>query len=268
MTDIQAVFCDLDGTLLNNDHKVSEYNQRAIKALWEQKNIPFYVATGRGMNSIKNLGGFNVNSLTVCFNGAIVKDYGSGDILQNNGILQKDNQEIIDIAKRYDLTCVWYHGNDVFCNKDDELCAGYFAIAGIKPIFDEIANFKNKPFIKVIMKWHNEDVLDEIRDYITEAKHLDLWGTYSLPNSLEVLNKKANKGEGVTFIANHFGYDIKKCMAFGDNANDEPMLSKVGHGVVMANGRPTTVAQYAHKAQANIHDGVGRYLNEYFNLNL
>ncbi len=267
--DIQAVFCDLDGTLLNNEHKVSAYNQRAIKALWEQKNIPFYVATGRGMKSVSHIiKGLSVNSLTACFNGAVIKDYSNGTILQNNMIALEDNREIIDIAKRHDLTCVWYHEDEVFCNKNDKLCADYFFVAGIEPIFDDMENFVDKPMIKVIMKWHNEDILDDIRDYITAADHLNLWGTYSLPNSLEVLNKKANKGEAVAFMAKHFGFDLQYCMAFGDNANDEPMLNNVGHGVVMSNGRPSTVEKYSRKAISNQEEGVGRYLNDYFDLNL
>ncbi len=269
MANIQAVFCDLDGTLLNNQHKISDYNQKAIKTLAEQKNIPFYVVTGRGVNGVENnIKGLELKSLTGYFNGAIIKDYSTGKILKNNNILCKDNIELIDIVKRYDFTCMWYHDNDVFCNKDNKLSADYFGVAGLKPHMDDIANYADKPLIKVIMKWHNEDVLDEVKDYITAAEHLDLWGTYSLPNSLEVLNKKANKGEAVAFIAEHLGYDIKHCMAFGDNANDEPMLDKVGYGIVMKNGRRSTVAKYSQQAEDNNENGVGQYLNEYFSLNL
>ena len=38
--------CDLDGTLLNNDHKISIENIKAIKAL-EEKGIKFIIATCR-----------------------------------------------------------------------------------------------------------------------------------------------------------------------------------------------------------------------------
>ncbi len=269
MTNIKAVFCDLDGTLLNAEHQISDYNQKAIKALEEQKNIPFYVVTGRGPQSVEGkIEGLAFNSLAGYFNGAIVKDYKTGQILKESFIPRKDNREIIDIALRYDFTCMWYHKDHVFCNKDDRLAADYFGISGLKPVIDDMEDYTDKPLIKIIMKWHEEKLLDEVKDYITEAKHLDLWGTYSLKNSLEVLNKKANKGEAVAFMANHFGYDIKQCMAFGDNANDEPMLNRVGHSVVMQNGRPSTVAKYNRRAQTNDEDGVGRYLNEYFSLNL
>lgn len=266
MADIQAIFCDLDGTFLNSNHEVSDYNQRAVKALMAEKNIPFYVVTGRGMPAIDSIKSLKVDDLTGCFNGAVIKDYKTGKILKSYPIAPKDNKEIITIAKKHDFTCIWYCEDGVFCNKDDELAADYFHIAHLQPQFAHLDDFADKTIIKMIMKWHNEDILDEVRDYITDAKHLDLWGTYSLPNSLEVLNNKANKGEAVAFIAKHLGYDLNHCMAFGDNANDEPMLDKVGYGVVMENGRPSTVSKYPYKAIANDKDGVGRYLKEYFAL--
>ena len=42
---------DLDGTLLNSDHKLSEYSMNAIKTAMD-KGIPICIATGRSYNDI------------------------------------------------------------------------------------------------------------------------------------------------------------------------------------------------------------------------
>jgi cof-like hydrolase len=43
----KAVVSDLDGTLLNEEHKVSPFTKETIELLLE-KGIKFYIATGRG----------------------------------------------------------------------------------------------------------------------------------------------------------------------------------------------------------------------------
>jgi len=42
----KAIVSDLDGTLLNAEHKVSEFTRETVKLLL-QKGIKFYIATGR-----------------------------------------------------------------------------------------------------------------------------------------------------------------------------------------------------------------------------
>lgn len=50
----KAVVTDLDGTLLNEKHVVSEYTKKVIKKLLE-KGVKFYIATGRLHASTKEI---------------------------------------------------------------------------------------------------------------------------------------------------------------------------------------------------------------------
>ena len=43
---IKAVMLDLDGTLLGNDHKISDTNKEVLKKL-KDKGIKIFLATGR-----------------------------------------------------------------------------------------------------------------------------------------------------------------------------------------------------------------------------
>ena len=51
MTDIQAVFSDLDGTLLNSSHKISRATAAAIRRLGE-RGVHFVPVSGRGPQGI------------------------------------------------------------------------------------------------------------------------------------------------------------------------------------------------------------------------
>ena len=48
----KLIACDLDETLLNDDHMVSQENVKAIKAA-SKAGVKFVLATGRGYNSVR-----------------------------------------------------------------------------------------------------------------------------------------------------------------------------------------------------------------------
>lgn len=265
MGKIEAVFSDLDGTLLNDNHAVSDYNNRIMNACWD-KNIPFYIITGRAPQSIRTISTLKPKNMVGCFNGCIVENFDDNQIMYEMGIDLADNQAIIDTAHKNDFTAIWYSGKKVYTNNDNALSQAYFSIGGLKPEIRSFDDFAETPLIKVVLKWHDEAKLDVAYKELTSQNDVNLWGTYSLANSLELLNKNANKGEAVKFIAKHYGYNLKNCIAFGDNANDVPMLDVVGHPVVMANGRQSVVSQYNQVAETAHNDGVGRYLQAKLNL--
>lgn len=267
MGKIEAIFSDLDGTLLNDAHMVSDYNNKIMNACWAA-NIPFYIITGRAPQSIRTISSLKPKNMVGCFNGCIVENFDNNQIMYQMGIDLADNSAIIDIAHKNDFTAIWYSGKKVYTNKDDTLSQAYFHIGGLKPEICPFGNFAKTPLIKVVLKWHDEAKLDSAYKELTNTGNVNLWGTYSLANSLELLNKNANKGSAVKFIAQHYGYNLKNCIAFGDNANDVPMLDIVGHPVVMANGRQSVVNQYNAVALTANENGVGQYLQSRLNLSL
>ena len=68
----KAVISDLDGTLLNNQHQISEFTKNTLKTLVDQ-GIKFVVATGRhivDVQGIRQTMGFECDLITS--NGALV----------------------------------------------------------------------------------------------------------------------------------------------------------------------------------------------------
>jgi predicted Fe-Mo cluster-binding NifX family protein len=52
---------------------------------------------------------------------------------------------------------------------------------------------------------------------------------------LEFLNPHANKGDGLTALAESYGLGIDDVIAFGDASNDIPMLKSAGLGIAVGN---------------------------------
>ena len=80
----KAVVSDLDGTLLNEEHKVSPFTKETIELLLE-KGIKFYIATGRGYVGAKEIMDENwaENSFDYV-NGARIVDENGREIYVNN----------------------------------------------------------------------------------------------------------------------------------------------------------------------------------------
>lgn len=261
MKKIEAVFCDLDGTLLNKEHQLPEKNRQMIHKL-KERNIPFHIATGRSAESAQTIKNLNPQDLIIASNGAIIKNMDNNEIIYSNMIPEKAMNYMIEKIKHYDLTAIWYKGLDVYSNKDNDITEAYKRVASVHMEQADLAYDKEKPIFKLLLRDLHEDHLEALRMEMEEKRHLNIWGTYSLANTLEVLNRDANKGQAAKYIASLRGYNLENCVAFGDNHNDLQMLKAVGHGVAMQGGRESVISQFEKQAKPSSEAGFALYMEE------
>ena len=80
-------------------------------------------------------------------------------------------------------------------------------------------------------------------------------------NNLEINAASAHKGRALERFAEHFGWTLANCMAFGDGLNDLTMVRMAGVGVAMANAAPEVLAAADYVTLSNDADGVAAALN-------
>ena len=80
--------------------------------------------------------------------------------------------------------------------------------------------------------------------------------TSSVPNNIEINDPKANKGDGLKFLAEHLGLQAESTLAFGDGLNDMSMIEYAGVGAAMSNGVPELKAVADYIAPDNNNNGV------------
>ena len=80
--------------------------------------------------------------------------------------------------------------------------------------------------------------------------------TSSVANNIEINDLKANKGDGMKFVAEYLNIPITATMAFGDGLNDESMIRTAGIGVAMGNACRELLAIADHVTTDCDHDGV------------
>lgn len=98
---IKLIALDLDGTLLNSEHKISELNKQGIIE-YKQRGCSIVLCTGRpyvGITSIIERVGLKGQGFAVSFNGSVIHDLANEEIVHNRPLSYQDLLEIDRLSK-------------------------------------------------------------------------------------------------------------------------------------------------------------------------
>ena len=95
-----------------------------------------------------------------------------------------------------------------------------------------------------------------------------LYVTYSLPDCLEVMTSNVSKGRALQIVLERLGVDAAQCVAFGDNMNDIDLLETAGHPFMMNNANPDLITRLPNVPRIgnNFEAGVAHHLRKLFSL--
>ena len=106
----KVIVSDLDGTLLNAQHRISDYTEDLIRFVLS-KGIPFIIATGRHYRDVVGLTQNLGESLcTITSNGARAHD-GFGKLLYQQNMTSVEAKEILTIAAGFNVHQNVYDGD-------------------------------------------------------------------------------------------------------------------------------------------------------------
>ncbi len=260
---IKVIVSDLDGTLLNSDHQISDYTKEVFRELYNQ-NYLIIVATGRhhldAMSIVETL---DFPIYLVTSNGARIHAPDKELIFATN--MESDAVQSVmqmDIPDEY--TIVLFKENVWQTNKHDNKLLEFQTKLTYVP---ELVNYKEITdfnAIKIFFKHESHGKLLELREQILE-KHPDTFShAFSLPHCLEFMNKSVDKSVAIGRILEKEGYEFHQAISFGDGYNDEGMLNATAKGLLMGNAPDSLKNKLAHLEviSKNHQDGVANYLAE------
>ncbi|OQY43006.1 MAG: hypothetical protein B6227_00380 [Fusobacteriia bacterium 4572_74] len=258
---IKAVMLDLDGTLLDNLHKISDTNKEILKKL-EDKGIKIFLATGRSYESMRSYHEeLNLTTPAICYNGAKIIHHNGSE--KEYPVKEKSLKILIEIAREYKTHLniyqheIWYSEN--ITNKETEI---YKDISGLEPVKKDFDRLDEMFSTKVLYIGEHENLLKiekDIKDRLGDGIHT----TFSKPFFLEILDRNVNKGTAMKNIMEEENISLSQVIAFGDGLNDKEMLETAGVGVAM-DGAFEELKQVAdHVTISNNESGVGEFLKKY-----
>ena len=277
---IKLIASDMDGTLLNHNHKIPKENVKLINFAKKQ-GIKFVVATGRAYyEALPALNEENINCDVISFNGGIVYDK-NGNIISITPMIPKDLYYTIEILKSFDISYQLYTKNTIYTTSIETDINAYIDLIrsnGYEPDEDHLRaeaqlkldmgyitevdniefylNEKENPPIKVIAISNDISKLKNATKLLSANKNISV--TSSGANNIEIMHKDATKGEALKEIAKIYDIELENIVAIGDNLNDQAMLDIVGYSVAMKNGNQILKEQAKYITEkTNSEGGVG-----------
>lgn len=263
---IQLIACDLDGTLLLDDHtSVSDRTKQVVRTAQEQ-GIHFVISTGRMLRNIPEEAlAFTKVDYAVTSNGAAVWDLNTQSVLYGKPMDCEVAQRVVSLLQTYQVYFeMYFHGNSYAERRrlpaaDGAGMPAWYAEkirARIHPI-DNALDFileQKRSIEKINVPFLKDQTYRALWDSLAATGEVAL--ASSLGQNIEINTVGANKGDALRHLCARLGVDRTAVMAIGDSGNDAEMLGFAGYAVAMGNATPEIKALAEFVAPPNTCDGV------------
>lgn len=247
------VALDLDGTLLDSAHNLSEENKELLQEL-SKDNIPVIIATGRSAGSVyavaKQLD-LGKHIPLVCTNGTTGKlipsfstpiDCTPPAVLFNFHLAQFSVELTLALALRIGYCVQYYLGDVIYVNTktsfDREVVEMYSTMTSTKQVQvnDDFRDVMSMGLPSKLLIMCGEANIEKTAAIANEELGRSCHIIHGTPSQfVEVLDRNANKGQGLKAMCKHLGYDMDHCIAIGDGNNDVEFVEFAGKGIAMQN---------------------------------
>ncbi|WP_010677934.1 HAD family hydrolase [Bacillus timonensis] len=233
MPDIKIVFLDIDGTILRPDDTIEQSTKKAVTQL-QQKGIEVFLATGRPLHEITDIGDELSISSYIAYNGAFATH-------QSNTLFHEplsDNlvENLLKTSKENHFDIVLYSRNkNIFTSMEPKIVKEFIKTFHLRKnaIYDDTKKEEILGATIITTEEHAEKKFN----YIDEI-HLSSVNVEGMKNCRDVIRGKVNKGVAVKAVLDALHIPPEQAAAFGDGMNDKEMLSAVGAGFAMGNANP------------------------------
>jgi len=264
------IACDVDGTLFDDDEKVTPRTRDAVRSA-VAAGAHFVLATGRPPRWIRPVvEGLGFAPMAVCANGAVIYDPATDQVLSARTLPVDVLAQLAEIAMRV-IPGVGLAVERIGNRAHDTVTPQFISSPGyehawLNPDNTEVSfqDLLSAPAIKLLIRKSGAASADIAAEL---AKHVGSEGdlTYSTNNGLvEIVPRGISKATGVAEVAGPLGIADADVVAFGDMPNDVPMLRWAGLGVAMGNAHPDAVAAANEVTASNADDGVARVLERWW----
>ena len=263
----KLIALDIDGTLVNDEKKITERTKSAIKAARE-RGVTVVLATGRPIDGIirylEELDMLGENDYVLSYNGGLVLKTKSREVVSKTVLTGADLHYLHNLSKELGVNIHAFsevHG--LITPKNSKYTEVEANINGIRIAINDYSDIEDDHSIIKVMMIDEPEVLQKAIDNLPKEVYEKYTVVRSAPFFLEFLNKKVNKGTGVELLAKHLNIKQEEIMTFGDAGNDLDMIVYAGMGVAMANAFDEVKEAANYITDSNENDGVAKAIEKF-----
>lgn len=232
---IRLLCLDIDGTLLDSQHRLPSQNKEAVKKAI-QAGVTVCLMSARPPSAVVPiLRALEMEHNMACYNGGLILHKDKTMCEERIPVLT--GAQIVQEAQHCGVHLSAYRNWDWFIEKNDRWSVQESQITGIFPI--------TAPLIKTVSQWEDgahkflcmgkPHQIDAVYAGLRERR-LPVQMVRSKDTYLEILPLRAEKGIALQSTCQMLHIAKEQSMAIGDHDNDCDMLREAGWGVAMGNG--------------------------------
>ncbi|MDR2834569.1 MAG: sugar-phosphatase [Streptococcaceae bacterium] len=266
---IKLVAVDIDGTLITSDRILTEKTKEAVFEARRQ-GVKIVLTTGRPLPGVHDLLAqlnlTQVGDYVITYNGALVQNSATGEILVKNGVTHDEYLEIDLMARKLNVHMHAITATHIYtANRDISPYTVHESTLVGMPIRYRTQE-EMTPDMEIIKTMYIDEpeFLTQVIEQLPKTFRDKFTTVKSSPFYFEVLNKQASKGAALTHLAEQLGIGISETMAVGDEENDLSMLEAAGFSVAMGNTTNQRVLEVTDAiTSSNDEDGFAEALYKY-----
>lgn len=270
---------DMDGTVLNDEKKVSEENLKAIKKA-HNLGIKIAICTGRLFANARVYADiFGIEAPIIASNGAYIRDKGSDDVIYKCVLGKEKASKLYSIVEKYGFVLFFNECDCVISSKEfDDDKNIYVKMNKELPEDRRVRLLYTKDMLETIrsegdeilkcicidenaIKTKNYEKLNEARKEVLKVGGFEIASSFR--NNFEVMCEGVSKGRAAKVLADFYGISQDEVMCIGDNENDLSMIEYAGMGVAMGNAEESVKKAANYVTDTNNNSGVAKAINKF-----
>ncbi|MBC2297767.1 HAD family phosphatase [Listeria welshimeri] len=273
----QAIILDIDGTLLNDDKKISPETKKALITA-QQNGVKLILASGRpttGMHLYaEQLEMEKYHGLLVSYNGAKVVDCQTKEELFNQTLTIAEGKAVLEHMKQFEVKVMidkddYMYVNNVYdcyiTYKDEEInIIQYESRGGNFKLCEkeDLAAFLDYRINKILTAGDPGYMQKNYQAMMAPFKNT-LNCVFTADFYFEFTAKNIDKAKALDTVLTPMGIHAENIIAFGDGHNDITMVKYAGTGIAMDNAVPELKAVANSITLSNNKDGIAHVLNNF-----
>lgn len=260
----KLIALDVDGTLLDDDHHLSEENKQAVAEVTRQGGL-IVLCTGRSpQNSIPLMEEMGLTGYVLGHNGAATVRIEDREVLHQYGLDARGLDPYIQYCRERNIHFDINTAFDMYVDNIENLSSeanhmyeNFHIVPASLPAWDDF----REPVVKFTV-FTKPDILDEAQRE---------WGTwtqqYNILRSgeffIDFMHPEASKGNALKHLAVQLGIPREEVLSIGNYFNDISMLTFAGLGIAMDNSPAEVKAAADTVTGTNNEHGVRDALVKY-----
>lgn len=264
MPTIHAFVSDMDDTLLNKQHQMTQRTEQTLRRLLA-RGIKVSLASGRSAASMwPTVQQIETPFPYIAYNGAQIVDPKTRRVLYANEIPLALARQTLQWLEEAGVHAQYYHGDDWFFTRRNELTDEYGRSSGVEGTeAGQLSRHIQADAPKILAILEPE----KVPGMIEAGKAIfgdQLIMTCSKPYFIEITSPLATKGNAIRKLAEMIDLRPETTICAGDSLNDLTMLSWSKLPVAVANARDEVKALAWKIAGTSDEDGIAILLDELF----